>query len=178
MKQQRDVRCSRASWTLADYLLRRSPWPAPPVVLADDDFIHVAKLLGTDVLPRSVYVVAEDGRYLGSIGYRQFAKRLLEYLNPALYLADHPSAGIELLRVFEYPGTAKAGSLVRPGAPTLRTSDTLARAMDALHAEEADELPVVDDDGRLVGVVRTSDVIREWVDDELARGGDDTGSWY
>jgi CBS-domain-containing membrane protein len=148
------------------------------MVSPDDDFVHVAKLLVTDMLPRSVYVVDDKDRLLGTISYRRFSKRLLEYLNPALHLSDRPLAVASLLEVFENPGMATARSLMLPNARVLRRGDTLSKAIDALYAEDADELPVVDDDGRLMGVVRTSDLLREWVDDVRTQSGDDTDSWY
>jgi CBS domain-containing protein len=51
--------------------------------------------------------------------------------------------------------------------------------MHALYRDGSDELPVVDDSGRLVGVIRALDILREWAEDALLMEfGDETESFY
>jgi hypothetical protein len=41
-----------------------------------------------------------------------------------------------------------------------------------------DELPVINEDEELLGVIRSLDILREWVEDLLLAQGDETGSFY
>jgi Mg/Co/Ni transporter MgtE len=51
--------------------------------------------------------------------------------------------------------------------------------MRALYQAKRSEAPVVNDSGQLLGVIRTIDVLREWVEDTLlTQMGDETESLY
>jgi CBS domain-containing protein len=51
-------------------------------------------------------------------------------------------------------------------APTCREDDTLETVATTLHERNASRLPVVDEDGRLLGVVSRGDLVRAIVGDE------------
>lgn len=55
------------------------------------------------------------------------------------------------------PGTVRAADLMRPVHP-LRPGDGLDRAMEQFVEDDLLALPVADGDGRVVGMVRRSDV--------------------
>jgi predicted transcriptional regulator len=48
----------------------------------------------------------------------------------------------------------------------------------ALYWADIDELPVINEDEQLLGVIRSLDILREWVEDLLLAQGDETGSFY
>lgn len=171
---------SRSQWTLARFLSERSREPMPPVVCAGDDALHVAKLAVNAPLPRAVYVVGADERYLGVIADAQLAREIFTHLDPDLsFDPQHPHSLRAVLRAGEEASRLTARSLMSVGGQTLGERETVADAMRALHRAHRDELPVVDGGGKLVGVVRAPDILREWVEDTLlVQLGDETESFY
>lgn len=151
----------------------------PPVVRASDDALHVAKLAVGASLPRAVYVVDEDERYLGSILDGRLAREVFAHLNPSLYFDEHPHAKTALFHLNEDAAGLTARSLMATRTRPVRDQETVAGAMRALYESERDELPVVNAEGKLVGVIRALDILREWVEDTLlVQLGDETESFY
>ena len=54
----------------------------------------------------------------------------------------------------------QAGQLMSPSLTTVRIGDSLDRAIEVVEEERIRHLPVVDDDGRLVGLVTQTDLLR------------------
>jgi CBS domain-containing protein len=58
------------------------------------------------------------------------------------------------------------GEVMSEAAPTLSLDDTVEYAATVMHEQGADRLPVVDDEGSLVGIVARGDIVRaivaEW----------------
>jgi CBS domain-containing protein len=149
----------------------------PPVAHAGDDVLHVAKLAVASGIPHAVYIVNDEGRYLGVITDNKLAREVFEHLDPGLYLAEHTRAKGRLLELTKEVAKLPAGSLVETKRP-LRGRQTLAEAITALYQTESEELPVVNEEGELLGVIRSLDILREWVEDLLLAHGDETGSFY
>ena len=170
---------SRGKWTLARYLAERSPAPMPPVARAGDDALHVAKLAVGASIPRAVYVVDEENRYLGTITDAHLAHVVFEHLDPSLYVEQHAHAGIALFRLSEDASRMTAMSLMKGSSLPIHDDATMADALRVLYRTGLDELPVINPDGQLVGVVRALDILREWVEDTLLMQlGDETESFY
>jgi CBS-domain-containing membrane protein len=164
---------SRGNWSLSRYLAERSPAPMPPVVR------HVAKLAVNAPLPRAVYVLDESDRLLGMIDDGDLARRIFEHIDQSCYLDTHPFPGTYLLQLSESATTIDAASLMNDQRLTISEQDTLNTAMHALYRTKLDELPVVDDHGQLLGVIRALDIVREWTEDALlTRLGDETEPFY
>lgn len=71
---------------------------------------------------------------------------------------------------------ATVGEVMQEGvAATLSPDDTLETAATLMHDDDLDRVPVVDGDGRLVGIVGRGDIVRAIVLDVDA-GGTDTGT--
>jgi Mg/Co/Ni transporter MgtE len=151
----------------------------PPVVRAGDDLLHVAKLAVTTAMGDAIYVVDDDGRYLGSVSKGRLARRVFEQLDPSLFVDEHPRATTELLHLGQSVTGLPAHSLIEAGPRPLRSRETIADAARALYQAKRSEAPVVNDAGQLLGVIRTLDVLREWIEDTLiTRMGDETESFY
>jgi predicted transcriptional regulator len=152
----------------------------PPVACASDDALHVAKLAVNSPLPRAVYVVDENGRLLGTITDAHLAREVFQRLDPNLaFDADRPRSVAPVLQPAEEASLLRADSLAELGVRSLRDQDTLSQAMRVMYRSSMDELPVVNADGKLVGVVRALDILREWLEDILlVRLGDETESFY
>lgn len=57
------------------------------------------------------------------------------------------------------------GEVMGDAAPTLSPDDTVEYAATIMHEEGADRLPVIDEDGALVGIVARGDIVRAIVRD-------------
>src|SRR5262245_10888908 len=98
MDGRRDnLQLSRGRWTLARYLATRSPEPMPPTVRAGDDMLHVAKMAVATAGGNAVYVVDDDGRYLGAVSNDRLARKVFEQLDPGLFVDEHARATTVLL---------------------------------------------------------------------------------
>jgi CBS domain-containing protein len=151
----------------------------PPTVRAGDDLLHVAKLAVATATGGAVYVVDDDDRYLGAVSNDRLARKVFENLDPGLYVGEHTRATTGLLSLGRSVIGLPARSLIEAGPRPLRGRETIADAMRALYREKRDEAPVVNDAGQLLGVIRTLDVLREWVEDTLlTQMGDETESFY
>jgi CBS domain-containing protein len=172
------LRLSRGEWPLARYLATRSPAPMPPVARADDDVLHVAKMTVASTVARTVYVIDDEGRYLGAITEGRLAQEVFAHLDPGLYVDQHAHATTRLLHLGKDVAKTPAGSLSELKHRPLGSRQTVADAMRALYRAEIDELPVINEDEELLGVIRSLDILREWVEDLLLAHGDETGSFY
>jgi hypothetical protein len=104
---------------------------------------------------------------------------VFEQLDPNLFVGEHAHATTGLLSLGRNVTGLPALSLIEPGPRPLRGQETVADAMRALYQAKIGEAPVVNDAGQLLGVIRTLDVLREWVEDTLhTQMGDETESFY
>jgi len=177
--RRNNVSLSRGRWTLARYLATRSPEAIPPTVRPGDDLLHVAKLAVATATGGAVYVVDDDDRYLGAVSNDRLAHKVFEQLDPGLFVGGHARATTGLLSLGRGVTGLTAHSLIDPAPRPLRGRETIAGAIRALYQAKRGELPVINDTGRLLGVIRTLDVLREWVEDTLlTQMGDETESFY
>jgi predicted transcriptional regulator len=99
--------------------------------------------------------------------------------HPGLFVAEHTRATTGLLSLGRSVTGIQARSLIEASPRPLRGRETVADAMRALYREKRGEAPIVNDAGQLLGVIRTLDVLREWVEDTLlTQMGDETESFY
>ncbi len=110
-------------------------------------------------------VVDEDGRVLGLLEDEDLIVQDSRLHVPTVISIF--GAYIELpssLRHFESDLRkavgATVGDVMDPDAPTCRDDDTLESVATVLHERNASRMPVVDDDGRLVGIVSRGDLVR------------------
>jgi CBS domain-containing protein len=151
----------------------------PPVVRAGDDLLHVAKVAVATALGSAVYVVDDDDRYLGAVSNGRLARRVFEQLDPSLFVDEHARATTGLLHLGRSVAGLPAQSLIESDPQPLRGRETVADAMRALYLAKRGEVPVVNDTGQLLGVIRALDVLREWAEDTLlTQMGDETESFY
>jgi CBS domain-containing protein len=151
----------------------------PPVVRAGDDALHVAKLAINAPLPRAVYVIDDDERLIGTIYDGDLARRIFEHIEPSYYLENHPFPGTHLIQLTEGATTISAASLMNTQPLLIAAQETINDAMHELYKTNADELPVIGDNGELIGVIRALDILREWAEDALLMEyGDETESFY
>ncbi|HEY6400309.1 MAG TPA: CBS domain-containing protein, partial [Blastocatellia bacterium] len=126
-----------------------------------------------------VYVTDNDERYLGAVSNGKLARRVFEQLDPSLFVDGHAHATTGLLSLGRSVTGLTAHSLIEAGPRPLRGRDTIADAMRALYQSKRNEAPVVNEAGELLGVIRTLNILREWIEDTLlTQMGDETESFY
>jgi CBS domain-containing protein len=151
----------------------------PPVVRSSDDLLHVAKLAAYRTVGSVIYVVDDDDRYLGAVSKERVARTVFERLDPGLFVDEHTRATTRLLSLGRSLTELSAYSLIEAGPRPLQGKDSIADAMRSLYHAKRDEAPVLNDEGRLLGVIRTLDILREWIEDTLdTQMGDETESFY
>ena len=122
------------------------------VVRADANLDEVVDAVASTRLNR-VVVVDPDGRVVGVISDAD----VLRSVEPAA----RPGVVGALMRVGgAASGSATAADLMHADAPIVTRSTTLAEAAQAMVAHGRKVLPVVDDSGRLLGIVDRADLLR------------------
>jgi CBS-domain-containing membrane protein len=151
----------------------------PPTVGADDDTLHIAKVAVNSALARTIYVVDDENHLLGAIFTSELTQRVFERLNPTLYLESHPTKFTRFFQLNTCATTLTARSLMEEQPRALPEQTTVIVAMNELYRAQLDELPVVNDRGQLVGVIRALDILGEWTEDTLlTKLGDETESFF
>jgi CBS-domain-containing membrane protein len=151
----------------------------PPTVSADDDTLHIAKVAVNSTSARTIYVVDYKNHLLGAIFTSELTQRVFERIDPALYLESHPTKLSRFFQLNTCATTLTARSLMEEQPRALSEQTTVSAAMKELYRSQLDELPVVNDRGQLVGVIRALDILREWTEDTLlTKLGDETESFF
>jgi two-component system sensor histidine kinase KdpD len=170
-------RLSISDWTLAHYLAERSPAPMPQVVRLHDNILDAARLAVSFPIPRTIYVVNEGGQVLGVIPAERLASVIFEGL-------DTSSQGTGSLQkrdgglLTDEVSKTTAEALMIPLPVTLSDEQTIAEAVRILYFSQMDQVPVLDQNHQLMGVIRSLDIVREWVEDTLeTQLGDETQSF-
>ena len=131
-------------------------------------FKQLVRLLGEHRI--SALPVVEDGRLLGIVSEADLA--LKEELPPlAREPAPHWALWADRRRTATVKAAAtRASELMTSPVVTVLVTATLAEAARLLHGRQVKRAPVVDADGRLVGIVTRSDLLRPYLtsDRELA----------
>jgi CBS domain-containing protein/PII-like signaling protein len=115
----------------------------PTTTLAEAASLFAAREL------RRLPVVAEDGRLVGIVSRSDLLKTVAKAL---VAERTSPRSRVRL--------DSRARDAMREGFPTVRGNTPLATALDRLLATTERRLVVVDDEGRLQGVITTGDILR------------------
>lgn len=169
-------RLSRGVWSLAHYLVERSPAPMPQIVGLRDNVLEAARVAVTFPIPRTIYVVNEAGELQGMIPADRLASCIFELVDNSSEMSVLGTAPLK--RAASNEGSyITAESLMVPVPVTVSDEKNLAEAMRILYYSNLDQLPVLNEKNQIVGVIRSLDIIREWVEDTLeTQLGDETQS--
>jgi two-component system sensor histidine kinase KdpD len=159
-------RLSRGVWSLAHYLVERSPAPMPQIVGLKDNVLEAARVAVTFPIPRTIYVVNEAGELLGMIPADRLASTIFGLIeqSSAETSARNPFAKHALIKE---ASSITAESLMVPVPATISDDKHLSEAVDLLRSSRLDQLPVLNEENQIVGVIRALDVMREWVEETL-----------
>ena len=167
---------SRGVWSLAHYLVERSPAPMPQLVGLKDNVLEAARVAVTFPIPRTIYVVNEAGELKGMIPAERLASSVFDLIDNS---HSQTSAASPFFKhaVVKEASSITAESLMVPVPVTISDDQNLAEAMRILYFSQLDQIPVINEEKQVVGVIRALDIIREWVEDTLqTQLGDETQS--
>jgi two-component system sensor histidine kinase KdpD len=168
-------RLSRGIWTLALYLVERSPAPMPQIVGLKDNVLEAARVAVTFPIPRTIYVVNEAGELQGMIPADRLTSAVFELIDDSH--SRNPGGAFFKHALVKQASTITAESLMVPVPVTITDEKNLSEAMRILYFSQLDQIPVLNEENQIVGVIRALDIIREWVEDTLqTQLGDETQS--
>lgn len=124
-------------------------------VRADAPFKEIAKLL-TDHDITALPVVDEDDRPLGVVSEADLLRRESTQPDPAGLMAVLDTPGDRSTR----PAATRADALMTSPAIVARPQWTVVQAARTMDEGGVKRLPVVDDTGRLVGIISRADLLR------------------
>ncbi len=159
-------RLSRGVWSLAHYLGERSPAPMPQIVGLRDSVLEAARVAVTFPIPRTIYVVNEAGELQGMIPADQLASSIFDLLDSS-HSVIAPENPFSKHALVQQASAITAESLMVPVPVTISDDKNLAEAVAVLCSSHLDQIPVLNEENQIVGVIRALDIIREWVEDTL-----------
>lgn len=167
---------SRGVWTLAHYLVERSPAPMPQIVGLKDNVLETARVAVTFPIPRTIYVINEAGELQGMIPADRLTSTVFDLID-SYHSGMSRRSPLSKHALVKQASAITAESLMVPVPATISDDKNLAEAMRILYFSQLDQLPVLNEKKEIVGVIRALDIIREWVEDTLqTQLGDETQS--
>jgi CBS-domain-containing membrane protein len=135
----------------------------PIVVQTDDDFQHVAESVAVVKHPgaRVISVVDADGRLAGVIPVRVLINDIFLKIVPEEFLgeiADYQQA----LKYAKHLGAHTAKDIMLDPV-AVRMGDTVRVAFERMHRTKLDGLPIIDEEGKLIGYVDQLELLLVWV---------------
>jgi two-component system, OmpR family, sensor histidine kinase KdpD len=169
-------RLSRGRWSLAHYLVERSPAPMPQIVGLRDNVLDAARVAVTFPIPRTIYVVNDAGELQGMIPADRLASTIFDLIDSSRSTFS-PRNPLQKHSLVKQALAITADSLMTPVPVTITDEKNLAEATRILFSSNLDQVPVLNEKNQIVGVIRALDIIREWVEDTLETElGDETQS--
>ena len=147
----------------------------PNIVAHGDDLVDVARRAIAQPQTRLLSVVDDQGRLVGVLPVLRVVEEIVARAHPEALMAevtDLESAG----RFGREVGALVAGDLMSPPVALHETS-TVADAFRAMHDHHYSGLPLVSDDGRVIGYVDLLELALRYLEDyPLPPTGDEAGS--
>ncbi|MFN2381805.1 MAG: HPP family protein [Guyparkeria sp.] len=132
-------------------------------VVATDSLADAATRLLSHPESRELYVLDDEGRVCGHLGFRRLAGIFLAHLRPT-HSRRQLVERITPSTVRDY-----MDERVLCMRPDERISEGLHQHME----RRVEDIPVVDEDDRLLGVIRVADLLRAAIDEEQAENRED-----
>jgi two-component system sensor histidine kinase KdpD len=138
----------------------------PQIVGLRDNVLEAARVAVTFPIPRTIYVVNEAGELQGMIPADRLASTIFDLIDSSTPETSAQSPFSKHAIVKE-ASSITAESLMVPVPVTISDDKNLAEAMMALCSSHLDQIPVLNEETQIVGVIRALDIIREWVENTL-----------
>ncbi len=115
-------------------------------------------------------VVGVDGELVGMFTEKEVLGRILpSYINKVgSFIYDENPKSTK--KKFAELNTMKVGSIMRKEMVTTREDITLCEATRVMLTQNARRLPVLDDSGRLVGIVSRGDIVKAFIQESATSG--------
>lgn len=133
----------------------------PVVVGADASLREIAEKAVENTGCRVIAVVDGDGRLAGVIPVRVLVNDIFLKIVPELFLGEIIDVDAAL-QYAAHVGARTARDIQLP-AVSVRRDETLRDAFATMHEAKLNGLPIVDDDGRVVGYVDQLEMLLVWV---------------
>ncbi len=137
----------------------------PAVVTEDASLREVAQKMVEDPRTREVYVVDEEGRFVGVITLRRLARWAFAFARELP--GDASTSPTELL---DFLSAETAGDLALRKPAYVRLDDPLETLLRVMFRYDVNEIPVVSPEGRIVGNLNMLEILGAWLEGRL-RGG-------
>jgi len=102
---------------------------------------------------RDIYVAADDGRLIGHISHRRLAEHVLAKVRPA-----HTRR-----QLMERVAGGTAADFMNSVLATASPDETLDEVLDRQLEMELEDMPVLDDEGRVLGAINLTHVLRHFM---------------
>lgn len=134
----------------------------PTLVSADEDLIEVARRAIAHPSTRLLSVVDAGGTLVGVLPVLRIVEEIVARVAPEDLMAEVTDLE-SLARFGRGIGAHRARDLMSPPI-SLRPHDTVGHAFRAMHEHRYSGLPVVDDDGRVVGYIDLLELALRYLD--------------
>ena len=105
---------------------------------------------------RDVFVLDEAGRVVGHLSHIRMAKRILGEHRPV-----HTRR-----QLMERVLGGKVDEMMDPEVPVARLDEPMDEVISRQLSKQLEDMPVLDDRGRLIGAINLSTVLRQWRSNE------------
>jgi len=138
----------------------------PTCVGPDEPIERLLEAMVADLRTRHVYVVDERNRLLGVVRMN----RVVEFLFPYAACGEESRDGfVRAGALLDVLDARHVREIMNPSPSVAREDTPLAEVCRLLAQEQINELPVVDEQNRVVGQVNVYEVIRRYLDLSHAR---------
>lgn len=127
-------------------------------VATTDSLADAATTLLAHPASRELYVLDDEGRVCGHLGFRRLAGIFLAHLRPT-----HSRR-----QLVERITPSTVGEYMDERVLCMRPDESISEVLHQHMERRVEDIPVVDDDGRLLGVIRVADLLRAAIKEEQA----------
>lgn len=133
----------------------------PVIVRADESLREIAQKAVENNGCRVISVVDDDGRLVGVIPVRVLVNDIFLKILPELFLGEIVDVDAAL-KYASHVG-ARVASDIQVSPVSVRAEETIRDAFARMHEAKLNGLPIVDDDGKVVGYVDQLEILLVWV---------------
>ncbi len=132
----------------------------PAVVLEDDDIKDVITIFIDNPVIRAVYVVDKKDNLVGIITIQDILKRIsLDFSSISSLYSDSSFTGYNIALSRK---NTTAGKIMNPEVYYVHDDDPIESAFNLLFQNKAGEIPVVNDNGHLIGDLNIIELLVLW----------------
>ncbi len=130
----------------------------PTIVPAEASLREVVRKMVEDLKTREVYVLDQDGRFLGVITLRRLARWVF---------ASELPRDVSPTELLDLISSRTAGDLALRKPAYVREDDPLEKLLQVMFRYDINEIPVVDAEGRIVGNLNMLEILAAWLEGRL-----------